>query len=78
MQKRLSILGIESSCDDTAAAIVTSDKEILSNVVISQNAEHQLFKGVVPEIAARSHLSNIEKVLKCVLDHIDHLCSLEK
>lgn len=68
MKKRLSILGIESSCDDTAVAIVTSDKEILSNVVISQNQEHQLFNGVVPEIAARSHLHNIEKALKDVLD----------
>jgi N6-L-threonylcarbamoyladenine synthase len=65
--KQKNILGIESSCDDTAAAIVTSDKEILSSVVISQNTEHQLFQGVVPEIAARSHLNNIERALKKVL-----------
>lgn len=69
----MKILGIESSCDDTAAAIVTSDKVILSNVVISQNVEHQLFQGVVPEIAARSHLQNIESVLKRALSeaHLD-------
>lgn len=53
-------LGIESSCDDTAAAIVTSEKEILSNIVLSQISEHQIYKGVVPEIASRSHLNYME------------------
>jgi N6-L-threonylcarbamoyladenine synthase len=53
-------LGIESSCDDTAASIVTSDKEILSNIVLSQIAEHQIYKGVVPEIASRSHMNYLE------------------
>ena len=67
-KKHLSILGIESSCDDTAASIVTSDKVILSNIVISQNLEHQLFQGVVPEIAARSHLQNMEQALKQALE----------
>lgn len=53
------ILGIESSCDDSAAAVITSTREILSNVVISQNKQHQPFQGVVPEIAARSHIHNL-------------------
>ncbi len=56
----IKILGLESSCDDSAAAVVDSRTGIRSNIVISQDQEHKLFKGVVPEIAARSHLSNLE------------------
>ncbi|KAJ6644846.1 tRNA N6-adenosine threonylcarbamoyltransferase [Pseudolycoriella hygida] len=61
------ILGIESSCDDTGVAIVNSDREILANIVISQTKEHALYQGVVPEIAARSHLQNLEKALQSAL-----------
>ncbi|WP_342169960.1 tRNA (adenosine(37)-N6)-threonylcarbamoyltransferase complex transferase subunit TsaD [Rickettsia endosymbiont of Seladonia tumulorum] len=61
------ILGIESSCDDTSVSIITEDREILSNIVISQNTEHADYKGVVPEIAARSHLANLEKAMKQAL-----------
>lgn len=61
------ILGLESSCDDTAAAIISSELGILSSIVISQNLEHEAFKGVVPEIAARSHLTNIKTAIdKCL------------
>lgn len=60
----IKILGLESSCDDSAAAIIDSKLNILSNIVISQNQEHELFKGVVPEIAARSHLANLETALQ--------------
>lgn len=63
MTNDLKVLGIESSCDDTAAAIVTSRRQILANIVISQHQEHQLFKGVVPEIAARSHLNNLHQAI---------------
>ncbi|CEO16833.1 tRNA N6-adenosine threonylcarbamoyltransferase [Rickettsia monacensis] len=63
----IKILGIESSCDDTAVSIITENREILSNIIISQNTEHAVFGGVVPEIAARSHLSNLDKALKIVL-----------
>ena len=56
----IKILCLESSCDDSAAVIVDSVPSILSNIVISQDKEHKLFKGVVPEIAVRSHLSNLE------------------
>lgn len=59
----LKILGLESSCDDTAAAIIDSESRILSNIVIAQTKEHAPFKGVVPEIAARSHLANMERAL---------------
>lgn len=68
MNNSTKILGIESSCDDTAVAIVTSDHKILANIVISQNKEHEAFQGVVPEIAARSHLANLEKAMRQVLD----------
>jgi N6-L-threonylcarbamoyladenine synthase len=61
------ILGIESSCDETAAAVVTEDKKILSNVVYSQIEEHRSFGGVVPEIAARAHLEKIETVTEKAL-----------
>ena len=54
------VLGIESSCDETACALVTEDKEILSSVVWSQYDEHRRFGGVVPEIAARAHLEKCD------------------
>lgn len=61
------ILGIESSCDETAAAIVNEKKEILANVVYSQLEEHKAFGGVVPEIAARAHLEKIDAVVEKAL-----------
>jgi N6-L-threonylcarbamoyladenine synthase len=63
------VLGIETSCDETAAAIVSDGKDILANVVLSQTAEHLPYGGVVPEIAARAHLDHIKAVLaKAVQD----------
>src|ERR1700756_1370482 len=53
------ILGIESSCDETAAAVVRSGEEVVSNVVASQIALHQPYGGVVPELASREHLRGI-------------------
>ena len=50
------ILGIESSCDETAAAIVRDGCEVLSNVVATQHDLHERYSGVVPEIASRAHL----------------------
>lgn len=61
------VLGIETSCDETAASIVSSDKFIHSNVIWSQIAEHQPYGGVVPEIAARSHLDMVDHVIKQAL-----------
>ncbi len=60
-------LGIESSCDDTCVAVVTNDRKILSNIVISQIEEHKKYQGVVPEIAARSHVQHIETALSQAL-----------
>jgi N6-L-threonylcarbamoyladenine synthase len=61
------ILGIESSCDETAAAVVRSGEEIISNVVASQIATHQLYGGVVPELASREHLRAIVPVVRQAL-----------
>ena len=65
----IKVLGLESSCDDTAAAIVSSGPNILANIVISQTEEHVAFKGIVPEIAARSHLYNIKSAIdRCLIE----------
>jgi N6-L-threonylcarbamoyladenine synthase len=61
------ILGLESSCDETAAAVVRSGEEVLSNVVYSQIATHQPFGGVVPELASREHLRAIVLVVRKAL-----------
>ena len=61
------ILGIESSCDETGAAVVRSGREILSNVVASQIATHQPYGGVVPELASREHLRAIVPVVRRAL-----------
>ena len=62
------ILGIESSCDETAAAIVKDGREVLANVVSSQIKIHEKFGGVVPEVAAREHLNSIVPVIKEVYE----------
>ena len=61
------ILGIETSCDETAASIVTNEREILSNIIVSQIDEHQKFGGVVPEIASRAHLDHLQKTVNLAL-----------
>lgn len=61
------ILGLESSCDDSAAALVTSDRRILAQAVVGQNAAHQPFGGVVPEIAARAHVEILPSLIERVL-----------
>ena len=62
------ILGIESSCDETAAAVVRSGEEVISNVVYSQIATHQPYGGVVPELASREHLRAIVPVVRKALE----------
>src|SRR3989441_5952816 len=66
------ILGIESSCDETAAAVVRSGEETISNVVASQIATHQPFGGVVPELASREHLRAIVPVVRQALAEAKH------
>ncbi len=62
------VLGIESSCDETACALVNDKREILSSVVWSQYDEHRRFGGVVPEIAARAHLEKCDLLIKEAMD----------
>lgn len=62
------ILGIESSCDETAAAVVKNGREVLSNIISSQIELHKLYGGVVPEIASRKHIEKINQVIKEALD----------
>ena len=65
--KDILILGIESSCDETAAAVVKNGREVLSNVISSQIEIHEKFGGVVPEIASRNHVEAISNVVKKAL-----------
>lgn len=64
MNKEVLILGIESSCDETAAAVVKNGREVLSNVISSQIELHKLYGGVVPEIASRKHIEKINQVIE--------------
>lgn len=67
-QKDILILAIESSCDETAAAVVKNGREVLSNVISSQIALHTVYGGVVPEIASRKHIEKINEVIQEALD----------
>lgn len=68
---RVKILGIETSCDETAAAVVTGEGAILSNIVHSQIDDHIPFAGVVPEIAARAHVEKLDLVIEAALSDSD-------
>jgi N6-L-threonylcarbamoyladenine synthase len=61
------ILGLESSCDDSAAALVTGDRRVLAQSVVGQNSAHQPYGGVVPEIAARAHVEILPGLIEKVL-----------
>lgn len=65
------ILGIESSCDETAAAVIRNGREVLSNVISSQIELHKLYGGVVPEIASRKHIEKINQVIEEALEEAD-------
>jgi N6-L-threonylcarbamoyladenine synthase len=65
------ILGLESSCDDSAAALVTSDRQILAQAIVGQNEAHRPFGGVVPEIAARAHVEILPGLIRQVLAEAD-------
>lgn len=58
------ILAIESSCDETAAAVVRNGREVLSNIISSQIELHTLYGGVVPEIASRKHIERINQAIE--------------
>ena len=61
------VLGLESSCDDSAVALVSSDRRILAQAVVGQDAAHQLYGGVVPEIAARAHVEILPGLIRRIL-----------
>ena len=63
----IEILAIESSCDETAAAVVRNGRTVLSNVISSQIELHKLYGGVVPEIASRKHIEKINQVIEQAL-----------
>ena len=67
MEKEIKILAIESSCDETSAAVVVNGRKVLSNVIASQIATHTLYGGVVPEIASRQHIEAIDYVIEQAL-----------
>jgi N6-L-threonylcarbamoyladenine synthase len=71
----MKILGIESSCDETACSVVEDGKTVLSNIVASQIDEHKLYGGVVPEIASRRHAENISWVASAALEEAD--CTMD-
>lgn len=71
MEKDIYILAIESSCDETAAAVVKNGREVLSNVISSQIELHKLYGGVVPEIASRKHIEKINPVIREALAEAD-------
>ena len=62
-EKAITILGIESSCDETAASVVQNGRTVLSNVVSTQIPVHRKFGGVVPEIASRKHIEHVMPVI---------------
>ncbi len=68
MKDNITILAIESSCDETAAAVVVNGREVLSNVINSQIDIHKTYGGVVPEIASRKHIENIDPVIRAALE----------
>ena len=71
MEKDILILGIESSCDETAASVVKNGRSVLSNVISSQIDIHTLYGGVVPEIASRKHVERINQVIGQALADAD-------
>ena len=71
----MKILGIESSCDETAAAVVEDGRKVLSNVISSQVEIHKLYGGVVPEIASRKHTEVIVEITQQALDKAN--CTLQ-
>lgn len=66
--KELKILAIETSCDETSVAVIKNGREIMSNIISSQISTHRIFGGVVPEIASRMHLENINLIIKQALE----------
>ena len=74
-KEKTTVLAIESSCDETAAAVVVNGREVLSNVISSQIDIHKLYGGVVPEIASRKHIEKINQVIQEALSMLMIACA---
>ena len=72
----MNILAIESSCDETAAAVIKDGREVLSNIIASQVEIHARYGGVVPEVAARSHIEVVLPVIDEALENIKEVIAL--
>lgn len=68
METDILVLGIETSCDETAAAVIKNGREVMSNIISSQIELHKLYGGVVPEIASRKHIEKINQVIEEALE----------
>lgn len=78
MEKDILILAIETSCDETAAALVLNGKEVLGSYIHTQIPEHTLYGGVVPEIASRNHIEKIDSVIRATLEEAGvNLCDVD-
>ena len=66
-KENVTILAVETSCDETAAAVVRNGRQVLSNVIYSQIDLHTVYGGVVPEIASRKHIEKINQVIEKAL-----------
>ncbi|KOR24402.1 tRNA (adenosine(37)-N6)-threonylcarbamoyltransferase complex transferase subunit TsaD [Clostridium sp. L74] len=73
MNENINILAIESSCDETSAAVVVNGREVLSNIIASQISTHEKFGGVVPEVASRKHIEVISTVVQEALDEANFI-----
>src|ERR1700730_18030630 len=71
LRRSMRILGIETSCDDTAAAVVVDGRTVESNVLASQDEFHEAYGGVVPEIASRKHAALINAVIELALSNAE-------
>ena len=71
MDKDVYILAIESSCDETAAAVIKNGRQVCSNVIFSQIELHKLYGGVVPEIASRKHIEKVNQVIESALEEAE-------
>ena len=74
--KDIYILAMESSCDETAAAVVKNGRTVLSNIISSQIDLHTLYGGVVPEIASRKHIEKINQVIEEALKTASSFCAI--
>ena len=77
-EKNITVLAIESSCDETAAAVVENGRTVCSNIIASQIDIHKIYGGVVPEIASRKHIEKINQVIEEALKEADRAYTIRE